>query len=301
MRTFDVVHGDDELAEFATVANAVWPNDPSSVTELRDVEASMRDSLWLLAREDGAAVGSALAAITRDGDSTSRICVLTHARRSGIGTELLTRASTWARDRSLGALRTWVPYEDPDGLPWAQRRGFREIGRELTLALKLRGLRALDPALPDGVELTTLAERPELLRDVWEIANETWPDVPGNEDLKPIAFDDFVRTFTEVATYVPEAAFVALERDRALAYAKVTPRPGVPGAAYNAYTGVRREARGRGIGRALKLAQIRWAKDAGYELLLTHNDELNAPIRRLNESLGYVPHSGRIRLERALG
>src|ERR671936_2147896 len=53
--------------------------------ETLEVAPVMRDSLWLVARQGGAAVGSASAAVTLEGDSTSRICVLQHVRRRGLG------------------------------------------------------------------------------------------------------------------------------------------------------------------------------------------------------------------------
>ena len=62
-------------------------------------------------------------------------------------------------------------------------------------------------------------------------------------------------------------------------------------------TGVRRSWRGRGVARALKQAQIAWAKRAGYEVLETANEERNEPIRRLNADLGYQLAPGRIVLE----
>jgi RimJ/RimL family protein N-acetyltransferase len=52
-------------------------------------------------------------------------------------------------------------------------------------------------------------------------------------------------------------------------------------------TGVSRRARGRGIARALKLAQIRAAQAAGFRQLRTQNDVANAPMRRVNQRLGY--------------
>ena len=53
-------------------------------------------------------------------------------------------------------------------------------------------------------------------------------------------------------------------------------------------TGVARSHRGRGIALALKETQIAAAKAAGYKTLRTQNDLGNAPMRRVNEKLGYV-------------
>ena len=52
-------------------------------------------------------------------------------------------------------------------------------------------------------------------------------------------------------------------------------------------TGVARRARGRGIALALKQAQIAAAQRAGLRYLRTQNDLGNAPMRRVNERLGY--------------
>jgi mycothiol synthase len=64
-------------------------------------------------------------------------------------------------------------------------------------------------------------------------------------------------------------------------------------------TGVKRSFRGRGIASALKRAEIAWAKRAGYRTLETSNDELNAPIRALNEKHGYKTTTGSVTLRRA--
>jgi hypothetical protein len=51
------------------------------------------------------------------------------------------------------------------------------------------------------------------------------------------------------------------------------------------------------VARALKQAQIAWAKREGFEELETSNEERNEPIRRLNAELGYRLAPGRILLE----
>jgi GNAT superfamily N-acetyltransferase len=59
--------------------------------------------------------------------------------------------------------------------------------------------------------------------------------------------------------------------------------------AHHDLTGVKRAWRKRGVARALKHAQIAWAKQNGYVRLDTMNEERNEPIRRLNAELGYKP------------
>ena len=51
---------------------------------------------------------------------------------------------------------------------------------------------------------------------------------------------------------------------------------------------VRRHRRGRGIGRALKQAQLRWAAQNGLAELCTWTQKGNERMQALNRSLGYV-------------
>ena len=94
----------------------------------------------------------------------------------------------------------------------------------------------------------------------------------------------------------PEATFVAVADGEVVGYAKFSLTDAQPTTAYHDMTGVRRAWRGRGVAGALKAAELRWAKEHGYELLRTQNEERNTPIRRLNERFGYRPAPGRILL-----
>ena len=81
-----------------------------------------------------------------------------------------------------------------------------------------------------------------------------------------------------------------------MGYAKFSLTAAQPGIAYHDLTAVKRAWRGRGVARALKLAQIRWALANGSKELRTRNEERNEPIRRLNARFGYRPGIGRIYL-----
>jgi GNAT superfamily N-acetyltransferase len=52
---------------------------------------------------------------------------------------------------------------------------------------------------------------------------------------------------------------------------------------------VRRSWRGKGVAGAIKRAQIGLAMQKGFGRMLTGNEVTNAPIRHLNERLGYKP------------
>jgi RimJ/RimL family protein N-acetyltransferase len=62
--------------------------------------------------------------------------------------------------------------------------------------------------------------------------------------------------------------------------------------AFNAFTDVLRQYRGRGLAQALKLQTILLAKRQGMHHIHTNNDSNNAPMLAVNRKLGYKPESG---------
>ena len=139
----------------------------------------------------------------------------------------------------------------------------------------------LDP--PAGVEIVTLAERPELARGIYEVAAEALPDVPGSEDWLPPPFEQFVAAhlhgLPRSSSRSPDD-----EVDR-LREARRTRPDGRT--ADHGMTAVKREWRNRGVAQALKRAQIAWAKANGIERLTAANEERNAPMQHINSLLGY--------------
>jgi len=169
-----------------------------------------------------------------------------------------------------------------------------EDRREKGVALRLAEIEPPPVVPPDGVEIVTWAERPELAPGLYEVALEAWPDIPGGEDERVEGFEDWLAHEMQGSGDRPEATFVALAGDEVIGYGKFSLTAAQPTTAHHDLTGVKRAWRGRGVARALKATQIRWAKENGFEELRTRNDERNAPIRRLNQEFGYRPAIGRI-------
>ena len=162
------------------------------------------------------------------------------------------------------------------------------------LALDLRAYEPPAIAPPDGIEITTWAERPELAHGIYEVAAEAYPDVPGRalEGLAP--YDHWLEHDMRGAGDRPEAVFVALAGDEVVGYAKLSLNSAQPRVVHHDMTGVRRDWRHRGVAGALKRAQVVWAKEAGFERMQTQNESRNEPIRRINERLGYEAAPGEV-------
>jgi GNAT superfamily N-acetyltransferase len=273
-----------------------WPHDSFGLPELQWFKASLLDHADLLAREGGVVLGSGFAALFHGLPERPTVFVTVPRpnRRRGAGTALYAALSDWARERGLETLLAVVADNDPESLAFAQRRGFVEERREKGVSLDLSSVEARRVEPPEGVEIVTWAERPELVRGIYEVSVEASPDVPGYEDEEHEPFEAWLEHDMRGPADRPEATFVAVAGDEVVGYAKLSLSTEGKLRPYHDLTAVKRSWRGRGVARALKAAQIRWAKANGYEELRTQNDERNEPIRRLNAEFGYRPMIGRI-------
>ena len=166
--------------------------------------------------------------------------------------------------------------------------------------LDLTTIEAPAVAPPEGVEIVTWAERPELTRAMYQVACEAYPDEPGSGDNLMDPYETWLAKDMHGNGDRPEATFIALVDGEVAGYAKLSLSSSDPKVAHHDMTGVRRAFRGRGIAGALKRAEIAWAKQAGYERLETSNEVRNEPIRRLNERHGYAVQPGLVVLHDSL-
>jgi GNAT superfamily N-acetyltransferase len=126
------------------------------------------------------------------------------------------------------------------------------------------------------------SRREELLREIFPVALQGYEDmpVPGGATYR---LEVWLR---EEATQ-PDGSFVARVGGEVVGYAGLLEHA-LEGVAEHGLTVVRRDLRGRGIGRALKLAQIQWASRAGLRELRTWTQKGNEAMQAVNRSLGYV-------------
>jgi len=284
-----------ELDTLVEIANAVEPDGGARAANFVDWRRQAEDMAWLLAERDGEAVGQAVVLVGWHSPphlAIAQLAVLSQHRDRGAGTALLHSVSAWAGERGATELKVEVRENDLASLAWAERRGFREAGRNSTLALDLTAVEPLPPEPPPGIEIVSWAERPEVAAGLYEVAREASPDIPGNEDDAIGTFEEWLSRDMQGVSDRPEATFVALAGDEVVGFAKLS--IGSEDRAFHDLTGVRRAWRNRGIAAALKRTQIAWAKEQGFARLQTSNEERNEPIRRLNERHGYRPEPGKI-------
>jgi hypothetical protein len=92
----------------------------------------------------------------------------------------------------LDTIETIVADDDADSLVFAQQRGFAEDRREKGISLDLTRIEPPTVEPPEGVQITTSAERPELVRGMYEVVLEAAPDIPGGEGEAIEPFEDWL-------------------------------------------------------------------------------------------------------------
>lgn len=243
------------------------------------------DHLDLLAERDGEALG--VASVAKFGGAPDgefaylTIRVPRENRRQGVGGALHARAAEHAR--SLGKTRFYavVRHDDEDSLRYYGGRGFEEISRMQDVELELAGWNG-EVSVPDGIEIVPAHEEHD--RGAYAVALEADADIPSGEPIRSGEFEQWRdRLFNPLADR--DLSFVALEGGRVVGYAVLGRH--TDDTYTHWMTGVARSARGRGIALALKQSQIAAAKAAGLRALQTQNDLANAPMRHVNERLGY--------------
>ena len=292
-----------DLATVVAITNANRPEWSTTIEDIEWAEATFPGTVRFIAEQEGRPIG--IATVGRiwvqapEYDAYwATIDVVEGARRHGTGGRLLGNVAEVAGQAGKTYLHVPVSETRPEAMAFLAGRGFAEFERMRISRLDLEGMPRPDPDLPAGVVLTTLADRPDLVGGVHDVAIETFADIPGGDE--PMAVGDlaeFRARDVDRVSIPPDAFMVAIDdaSGQVIGYASlVVRRP--DGIGEHDMTAVRRAWRGRGIATALKLATIRWAIDHGLNALETGNEETNLPMQAVNRRLGYAPQPDELTL-----
>jgi GNAT superfamily N-acetyltransferase len=283
----------------AELHSLVLPISPSTLDQQLRLPAVA--SLTETAVIEGRSVGL-LDIRTTDGERFSlRLFVDPRFQRMGLGSRLLGRAVSSASSRFPGAtVRATLRDEDDAALKWAQRRGFEEYARSISMSRELP---------EDAQELESAAEA---ARERAGVTIEQWLSTSNGDDWRWLTdllsgcmsgslHSGVGKVNEEMARYLvpyPEGVLVAFRDDRQVGMASIAPEG--PSSWYSWFTGVLPEARGKGVAVALKAGALALARRQGAEVMRTNNDVLNLPVIGLNETLGYRREPGLRRLHASI-
>ena len=281
---------DDDYEAWRRVRMDVVPGERcDTVAEMRAQDTTSR--LLLLATVDGTVVGSGVADRSDTGGGFVAPRVRVEYRRRGYGSAILRALADHVAGLDVTDLRAMT--EDPASLAFAERFGFVEVDRQVE-QVRTVGDEPEPGVLPEGVDVVTLAEQPEL----WHACYQRF----GTEVLADFAVFQPLQISEQQwnDSWAGDPMFLAVHDGEVIGCAGLDRDTDVPGRAENALTAVRRDWRGHGIAVHLKRRTLRWAADHGITELYTWTQAGNTPMLTLNEHLGYVTGHTSITLSRPL-
>ena len=270
---------DADLEGWIRVKRAVVPNESAwTVQDFRERKEPGR--LVLVAELGGEIVGAGLAGPS-DVQGRGFVVPRVHpdARRRGVGTAMLRRLTDHVA--GIGYDKAWASVDDEGSQAFAERFGFEEVDREVEQVISLPAELPEAP-IPDGLDVVSIAYRPELLREAYSLArDEGFADLAIDGDVV-VPLEDWLR---DEAT-LPAGSFVALDRGRIVGFSGLM-RHDNSGVAEDGLTVVARDWRRRGLAMALKRLELVWAAENGFTEVLTWTQRRNDGMRNVNERLGY--------------
>ena len=268
---------DADFEAFIRIRRALLPNESGGTVDLFRADlAANPDRHFYLAELDDEVVGEGLVSLSDLRDRYSvKVRVLPRARRLGVGTALLRQLVTHASGDKLS-----THLEEEGARLFAERFGFREIDRQVE-QVKLLGDEPDPTAFPDGIEVVSIAERPDLLREAYPLAQQGYADM-ALDGPAHISLEVWLR---DEAT-LPDGSFVALSGDEIVGFSGLVAHDN-EGVAEDGLTVVRRDWRHRGLATALKRMELAWAASRGFREVVTWTQLGNDGMRRVNELLGY--------------
>jgi GNAT superfamily N-acetyltransferase len=198
-------------------------------------------------------------------------------RRQGIGTTLFEAAASHLGD----ALKHTVEVDDdPAGLAFIERRGFRQYDSELIFRLDVRDC-TRDPKPLEGFRVATLGEVADREADLFGFYRAA-----GGIDNHALMLEEWSAAILGNPMLDRDLGVVVLQDDRvvSLSWLLVDRERH---RAENEWTATLPGLRGRGLAQLAKIASIRRAKAAGISNIVTGSLAHNKPMLAIQRSLGY--------------
>jgi GNAT superfamily N-acetyltransferase len=116
---------------------------------------------------------------------------------------------------------------------------------------------------------------------------EIMKDVPYTDPITPEPLEQYEKIF-DSPSIMHDGFFLALDSGRYVGTSTLWRSTTDEGHLYTGLTGVLRSHRRRGVATALKTVALTFAKESGYKIIETDNEE-NNPMYLLNLQLGFKP------------
>ncbi len=289
----------------AEVINSLYSENPTSDLEIAEGDKrrdpKFKFQRWVAFEEDQiVGIGAYNQSIWFDHPQKFMlwIGVRPEHQRSGIGSRLYETIMQGLQPFDPIALRATATEDLVQSKQFLEKRGFQEVIRDVRSELDVQ---AFDLALfmnlesrfrANGVEIKTLPELendPDRNQKLYDLDWEMSLTVPGDlaAGMGRRGLDQYVEYAIKGPFALSEGFFVAVKGDEYIGLSHVlSMEKGV--SLYQGLTGVKLQYRRLGIGLAMKIRAIAFAKATGYTTIMAENDAKNSPMLMMNERLGYI-------------
>ena len=265
------VSGYGELERWVAARNEVLPDDPDSAEMMALVRASELDHVDLLAYEDDEILGTGLLGGDPESVESSHpyveVTVPERHRGRGVGAALLRELSERARRLGKKGLVTESRAHDAYSIAFLERRGFVELGRSAKYVLELSTYEESRVSQTEGVDVVMLADRPDLLPGMYEVARATYPEVGGYQAKQAESLYEWQLYHLGSPGTALDMTPLAVANGEVIGFATLIRRADGRTAEHR-IAAVRADWRRRGIATLLLRTQLAAAKRAGMETIV---------------------------------
>jgi mycothiol synthase len=229
-------------------------------------------------------------------------------QKCGIGSALYETIMHGIQPFDPLALRSRATDDCPQSIRFLKKRGFQEVIRDIPSELNVQAFDLThfteleDRFRGSGIEIKTLPELendPERNHKLYDLDWELSLSVPGDlaAGMGRRGFDQYVAYAITGPSALPDGFCVAVKGDEFVGLSHIlVSEKGV--SLYQGLTGVKPRYRRMGIGLAMKIRGIAYARAHGYTLIMAENDAKNIPMLAMNERLGFVRKPNLITFEK---
>lgn len=221
-------------------------------------------------------------------------------RRQGYGTQFYDFLRDKVAEYNPSELSSDCKDDDVAYLRFAEKHGFsirrHLFDTQLDLATfdASQWQYAIDKVTAQGIRFTTLADEgntDEAQRKLFELNKATAEDNPSSDGTYDMTLETFQTKIVNADWFRANGQHLAMDGERYVGLGAIGFSDDMS-QAFNAFTGVDADYRGRGIALALKVIGIKYAQANGAKMIITDNDSANEPMLHINFKVGYVRRPG---------
>ncbi len=300
IRPFNFTPHDYEAV--ADIWNAAYPDQRSTAGEIRKKDETRPDKIIMrrfVLEAQNAPVGFGVFLNSEDSYHPQKFWLTLALRPEHHG-------RGYGRGLYEHLLRELEPFRPTELFAWSREdwgrqtrfflsRGFEEKMRYFESRLDVA---SFDPKPYEGLEARLAAEGiliqdlhalekvPDYRRKIYDLHTTLDTDVPMIGPYTPPSFEHFVASHFEDERLIKGGFIVATHGDEFIGLSELWPSP-ADADLHTGLTGVRREARRKGVALAMKVRGVAFAKRHGAPRVRTWNASHNRGMLAINEHLGF--------------